>query len=182
MLIQEKENFRSVRGYEGLYEVSDLGRVKSLKRKGCKNDRILKGSPNRDGYLMLNLYKDGKRKLRTIHQLVAIAFLNHTPNGFKGLIVDHNDRNKLNNRLDNLFLRTQRHNSSKDRKGISKFTGVSWRKKTNNWQARIYINGKNKHLGTFADELEASKAYQIALEDVNLAESITTSLNNLKAA
>ena len=184
MLIQENESWRDVRGYEGLYEVSDLGRIKSLKRKGRKNDRILKSTPNRNGYLTLGLYKDGKAKLRTIHQLVAESFLNHTPNGNKGLNVDHikNDQ-RTNNRLDNLQLLTHIDNLDKDRKtGTSEFRGVCWSKRNNRWKAQIRINGKQKYLGIFTDELEASQAYQIALETVNLAESITTSLNNLKAA
>ena len=184
MSLQEKENFRSIIGYEGLYEVSDLGRVKSLKRKNVPKDRILKGCPDKDGYLQLGLCKDGKKKQRTIHQLVAIAFLNHTPNGNKGLNVDHIKNNqRTNNRLDNLQLLTQIDNLDKDRKpGTSEFKGVCWDKSTNKWKAQIHINGKQKYLGYYTDELEASMAYQIALEEVNLSESITTFLNNPKAA
>ena len=168
-----EEEFRDVKGYEGLYSVSDLGRVKSLKRKGCKNDKILKGVPDPKGYLKVSLYKDGNGKLTRIHQLVAIAFLNHTPNGFKGLIVDHDDNSKLNNRLDNLVLRTNRDNTSKDKKGgTSEFRGVSWHKPANKWQSKIYINGKQKHLGLFKCETAASMAYEIALNNFNKSQLI----------
>mgnify|MGYP003640918771 CR=1 FL=1 len=162
----KKEIFKTVKGYEGLYEVSDLGRLKSLKRKNVPKDRILKSCPNGDGYLCINLYKDGKRKNRTIHQLVAESFLGHVPNGMKGLIVDHDDNNESNNRLDNLFLRTQRYNSSKDKKGTSEFTGVCWYKPSSKWLAQIRINGKVKHIGYYTDELKAAKAYNSALKQL----------------
>ena len=165
----KEEIFKTVKGYEGQYEVSDLGRVKSLKRRNA-GERILKGSIDFNGYTNVTLHKDRKQKSRTVHQLVAEAFLNHTPNGYKGLIVDHGDNNRLNNRLDNLFLRTARENTSKDKKGgTSIFTGVSWDKKSNKWRAEIRINVKRKYLGLFKCELKAAEAYNLALKQLNLS-------------
>lgn len=165
---QEKEVWLPIKGYDGLYEISDLGRVKSLERfinnmfgtKTKIKERFLKFNPDGKGYLNCRLYKNGVGKTFKIHQLVAIAFLNHTPCGFK-LVVDHIDNNPLNNRLDNLQLITNRENSSKDRKGgTSKYIGVSLASGRKTWLASIRINGKNKYLGYYKTEIEASNAYQ----------------------
>lgn len=66
------ENWRAVVGYEGLYEVSDQGRVRSLK---FGKTRILKYGKAGAGYLVVNLCKDGKHKLMYVHRLVAEAFI-----------------------------------------------------------------------------------------------------------
>lgn len=81
-----------------------------------------------------------------------------------GDTVDHIDNNPLNNNVTNLRVITKRENSSKDRKGISKYTGVTFNKKSNKWRSQIWINGKNKTLGSFDDELEAHRAYQKELQ------------------
>tara|TARA_R110000823_G_scaffold84258_1_gene189647 strand:+ start:400 stop:897 length:498 start_codon:yes stop_codon:yes gene_type:complete len=157
-----EEQWKDIKGYEGLYKVSSYGNVKSL-RYG--KEKILKlGS---DGFRkQVNLYLLGTQKHHKIHQLVAIAFLNHTPNGYK-LVVDHIDNNPLNNRLDNLQVITQRENMSKDRDGgTSKYTGVCWNNHAKKWQARIHIDGKGKYLGIFHCELAASSAYQKALKQL----------------
>jgi len=154
------EEFRDVEGYKGLYQVSNLGRVKNIK------DKILKGCDAGKGYLKVNLSKEGKSKNVYIHQLVAIAFLNHTPNGNK-VIVDHVNNNRSNNRLENLQLITHRLNLAKDRRNkTSKFTGVSWNTKEGLWVSRICVNYKVKFLGYFTNELEASNAYQKALHSL----------------
>ena len=158
-----EEVFKDIPGYEGIYQVSNLGRVKSLK---LNREKILKPSGDSLRYSHVILYNEGKRKAKKVHQLVAIAFLDHKPNGYNGLIVDHKDNNPLNNRLSNLQLISQRENSSKDRKGISKYTGVSLVKRSNKWTSKIAINSKVKHLGTFNSEEEASKYYQDALKSL----------------
>ena len=168
------EIWKEIKGYES-YEVSNLGRVKSLARivTTAKGSRVLKEKilkPASTGFKKLKtkhlgvfLTKNGKAKTKKVHQLVAIAFLNHKPNGHK-LVVDHIDNNSLNNELGNLQIITNRENTSKDKKnGASKFIGVSWNKPAKKWQASISINGKTKNLGVFFDELEAAKTYQNAL-------------------
>tara|TARA_R110000796_G_scaffold36110_1_gene92388 strand:- start:8 stop:487 length:480 start_codon:yes stop_codon:yes gene_type:complete len=157
------EEFKDVIGYEGLYQVSNLGRVKSLK---FGKERILKTTLNKGDYLQLDLNKDGKRKVRTVHQLVAEAFLGHVPCGHK-LIVNHKNFIRHDNRAENLELDTQRNNANqKHLKSSSEYVGVSWHKFNNKWMASIYINGKLKYLGYFTEELEASKAYQKALNEI----------------
>ena len=159
-LNMEEEVFRDVPDYEGMYKVSNLGRVKSIK---FNKEKILKLGVDGVGYLQVKLCCEGKVKNVKIHQLVAIAFLNHTPDGFNGLIVDHKDNDPLNNNVNNLQLVTNRENLSKDKKGSSKFTGVSWDKASNKWRSQIRINGKYKHLGRFNNEEEASEYYQSEL-------------------
>ena len=155
------EIFKDIPNYEGMYQVSNLGRVKSLK---FNKEKILKLGLGGCGYLIVAFCK-GKQKTINVHQLVAIAFLNHKPNGNNGLIVDHKDNNPLNNRLENLQLISHRENLSKDRKGCSsKYIGVCWSKKDNKWVSSISINGERKHLGLFKCELEASAEYQKELE------------------
>lgn len=154
------ENWLPIKGYEGHYEVSDFGRIKSLK---FGKERILKQNPDSAGYLIIGLHIDGNKSTKKVHQLVAIAFLEHEPCGMK-IVVDHRDNIKINNRANNIQLISNRENSSKDRAGgTSKYIGVHWHKECNKWYARITINGKYKHLGLFFNELEAAKAYQNAL-------------------
>ena len=165
------EEYRAIKGYEGLYEVSNLGNVKSLARKdtiGRKvNEKIRKPCINSAGYLTLFLCKDRNKKSYQVHQLVAMAFLGHVPNGNKGLVTDHKDNNPLNNTVENLQLITHRENTSKDIKGFSSdYTGVSWDKSRSKWRVTIIINGKQKYLGRFTDETEAHKAYQAKLKEI----------------
>jgi hypothetical protein len=156
----EKEIWKSIPGYEGIYEVSDLGNIKSIK---FKKENILKPSIAGGGYYSVSLSKYNKKRTINIHQLVAIAFLNHIPDG-KKLVVDHIDNNQFNNRSDNLQLITQRENASKDRKGGSSiYLGVSWYKKSNKWISSIYHGEKLINLGYFTTEQEASEYYQKAL-------------------
>ena len=165
-----KEVFKDIKGFEGLYQVSNLGRVKSLSRVvynhlGARTlkEKILKGCLGSNGYYTVNLMKDGKYNAINVHQLVAMAFLGHEPCGHK-LVVDHIDHNRQNNRVDNLQVLTMRQNSSKRIKEYtSKYIGVSKKKGSDKWFAFITINGKNKNLGTFSTELRASIAYELAL-------------------
>jgi hypothetical protein len=157
-----KEKWKVIEGFEN-YEVSNFGRVKSLKRK---KERILKFSLDTHGYYILSLYKENKAKTKQVSQLVAIAFLNHKPCGYD-LVVDHIDNNPLNNNLDNLQVISNRDNLSKDKKGFSKYTGVSFKKDINKWQSRICINGKSNYLGVFKTELEASNAYKLKLKTLD---------------
>ena len=158
-----EEIFKDIPNYEGLYQVSNLGNVKSLTRKGCLNDRILKPNTDDGGYLKVNLRKDNKTKTRKIHQLVAEAFLGHTPCGIK-LVVNHKNFIRQDNRVENLEIVTSRQNSDqKHLKSSSEYTGVSWAKDKNKWASMISINGKQKNLGYFACELKAAYAYQTEL-------------------
>ena len=166
------EKWKPVVGYEGHYKVSSLGRVKSLKRSvplkrgGYRKipERIVSISVNSRGYEQVTISLHGKKEFPTVHKLMAIAFLDHTPCGWE-LVVDHINNTKTDNRLDNLQIITQRENTSKDKKGSSRFTGV-YKAYGGSWVAKIRIEGKKLHLGTFKKEIDAHKAYQNALKNL----------------
>jgi len=172
----KKEIFYDIPNYEGYYQISNLFRVKSLERecnhylsgKRMVKERILKQNKTKEGYSVLRLHKDGFKKTFYIHQLVAMAFLNHNPNRHD-LVVDHVNNDKNDNRPENLQLISNRENSSKNRKGVSKYTGVFLRKGTKGtkrWFSSININRKIKYLGSFEFEFEAFMAYEKAKRNI----------------
>ena len=99
------EEWRDIEGYEGLYMVSSLGRVKSI---GYDKERILKPGKIGYGYLQVCLFKDGKRKRYLVHRLVANAFIPNTENLPE---VNHKDEDKTNNRVSNLEWMTSKDNT-----------------------------------------------------------------------
>ena len=152
-----EENWKDIEGYEGVYMVSDQGRIKSLNYLGTGKERVLKLGLNTGGYFQVILCKEGKRKARRIHQLVAQVFLNHVPCGMLR-VVDHVDGNPRNNSLENLQIITHRENIEKSKnksKTSSKYMNVSWNKAANKWGTKIRFNGKPHYLGLFTDEVEA---------------------------
>jgi hypothetical protein len=161
------EIWKDIPEYEGLYQVSNLGNVRSLNFNKTKKVKLLKKGLNANGRYRVGLSKNGKHRGNAkIHQLSAMAFLNHKPCGHK-IVVDHIDNNKENDKLYNLQLLTSRENLSKDKKGgTSKYTGVCWHKRQGKWQGAIRVNGIIKHLGYFTDEKEAAKAYQNELNKI----------------
>ena len=90
------EIWKDIEGYEGLYQVSNLGRVKSLK---YNKERILKIANGTDGYKIVGLTYNSKRKTFKVHRLVAQAFI---PNPNEYPQVNHKDEDKGNNKVDNL--------------------------------------------------------------------------------
>jgi len=168
----EEEVWKDVVGYDGIYKVSNVGRIKSL----CKTirrsngsppttkERILKGTLNNIGYFTVSLWKNGYKKTMRVHQLVANSFLFHTPDGHK-LVVDHINGDKTDNRVENLRIVTSRFNNTegflKNKSCFaSQYIGVCWYNKSKKWLARIDINGRPKYLGLFEKEIDASNAYQ----------------------
>lgn len=173
------EVWRDITGYEGLYQVSNYGRIKSLARKVKKKgglrsvkSRILTLILGGNGYLKVNLYKEGIRKSRNVHILVAVAFHYHIPCG-NNLVVNHIKLIKTDNRAVNLEIVTHRVNGNmKHLKSTSKYTGVSWYKSSSKWIAEINVKGKKKHLGSFTEELDAHRAYQAELATLSKLETI----------
>ena len=169
------EIWKDIPEYEGYYQVSSFGRVKSIERMVNHRfkpmlikEKIRKNLTDKDGYPTLRLHKNSIQKTYRVHQLVAMAFLNHVTCGLK-LVVDHKDNNPSNNNLDNLQVVTNRRNCSKDKKGYtSKYLGVSRSLNSKKWLAQININGKQTYLGRFSSELEAHYSYQKRLAQINL--------------
>ncbi len=163
-----KEIWKDINGYEGLYQISDLGRVKSIKRHGTLGG-ILKSENMSKGYCRVKLYKNCKGKKYLIHCLVWDIF-----NGInrENLTIDHIDNTKNNNCINNLQLLTNRKNVSKGHldngNKSSQYVGVCWNKLGKKWAASIYINGNHKYLGLFDNEYKGHLAYQKELEAVNV--------------
>jgi hypothetical protein len=95
--------WKPIEGYEGLYEVSNLGEVKSLERLDSRGhhrkEKLQKPQKDSNGYLFVNLYKDGIKKPFLIHRLVYSAFVDEIPPKWD---INHLDENKENNHLENL--------------------------------------------------------------------------------
>lgn len=112
-----KEEWRAVQGYSGLYEVSDLGRVRSLPReiktynggKWTRPGKIIKPITNKDGYQQIHICKDGKQSTITVHRLVALAFLDNPDNLPE---VNHKNEIKTDNRVKNLEWCTRGYNNN----------------------------------------------------------------------
>ena len=137
------------------YMVSSCGRVMNI-----RTFHVLRpGMNDTTGYLYVNLCKDGDVSCKTIHRLVAKAFILNLTNI---PCVDHKDRNSLNNHISNLRWCSKRQNNqnmSKRKNTTSMYKGVSFEKKSNKWHARINHNGQQIHLGYFSDESDAARAY-----------------------
>ena len=102
-----EEIWKEIVGYDGLYQISNLGRVKSLGNNKTKKEKILKSSVDGDGYLFVKLYKNRKFKSFIVHRLVAEAFIQN-PNNLPQ--VNHKDENKQNNCVQNLEWCTVKYN------------------------------------------------------------------------
>lgn len=107
----KNEIWRPIAGYEGLYEISSHGRVKSLSRRDARGalrrEKFLKPGTTTDGYKQVSLNLDGKARPFLVHRLVASAFLDN-PDALP--IVNHKNGARTDNRADNLEWCTQLHN------------------------------------------------------------------------
>ena len=158
--LESIEIWKDIPDYVGLYQVSDLGRVKSLNFANSKSPGILKQSTDSYGYLVVAI----KRKGRKVHQLVGMAFQGLVPDGTTKLLMDHIEQNRKDNRSCLLRIATPRINASnKHIISSSKYIGVSFNKILNKWVSYIHIDKTTYHLGVFINEEEASKSYQVAL-------------------
>jgi hypothetical protein len=120
LMFETLEHWRPVVGYEGFYEVSDRGQVRSLDRvvghKQLKG-RILRPAPNGGGHLAVALCKNGSQSTKKVHSLVAEAFIGPRPDGME---VRHGRNGKLDNSLANLCYGTPKQNGEdKVRDGTS---------------------------------------------------------------
>jgi hypothetical protein len=157
------EIWKDIEGYDSMYQISNKGRVRSLK---FGKERILKQYEH-NGYYNVKLAKQGKAKTYNIHKLVAMAFLNHVPDKHF-IVIDHINGDKADNFVENLQLTSQRNNTSKDRKGgLSKHVGVCWHKRICKFNSQIQIAKKIIHLGYFDNEDDAHKMYQLALVNID---------------
>ena len=165
----DKEIWKDIKGYEGLYQVSNYGRVKRIKR--LRNNKYNKPSvdtrtqymkpwDNGNGYKVVSLVKKHKRKNHYVHRLVAEHFIENIYNKRQ---VNHKDFDRNNNKIDNLEWATAKENTSWSRPNYAKHhkcktnTGLRYiifREERNLY--RVIINKKEK---TFKN-LEKAKEYR----------------------
>lgn len=148
------EIWKDIYGYEGRYQISNLGRVKGLCYHNGTKERILKLRKNQSGYIIVNLYKAGSNKgnLRTVHRLVAEHFLS---NDKKYPMINHKDENIENNNVENLEWCDNRYNvlysiklhperykekSAETKRRYSKQTNPIVQKTLEGKKINIYIN------------------------------------------
>ena len=103
------EEWKDVKGYEGIYQVSNLGNVKSLNYNRTGKEKVLRFSKDKDEYLTVILCKDGKLKNFKVHRLVSQAFIPNTENK---PCIDHINTNRTDNRVNNLRWVTHKENSN----------------------------------------------------------------------
>ena len=106
------EIWKDIKGYEGLYQVSNMGRIKSLGNDKTRKEKILSLKPNNKGYIIVHLCKNGKRKHFSVHRLVAEAFL---PNPDNLPVVNHkidDFEHRSDNRVENLEWCTVEYNNN----------------------------------------------------------------------
>lgn len=107
-----REIWRPVKGYEGLYEVSDQGRVRSLRRSGTPGRVLTQQQSKGKLYLLVRLSRNSQRKIKTVHSLVLGAFVGPRPAHME---VRHLNGNAIDNRLTNLAYGTSLENSADQR-------------------------------------------------------------------
>lgn len=117
--------WRDIEGWNGLYQVSNDGRVKRLKGHRCKEEHEIKLRTNNRGYVMAALWDGGKVKNATVHRLVADAFI---PNPHNLPCINHKDENKANNNVDNLEWCTYSYNNAYGEKAPIKQAAITKRK------------------------------------------------------
>ena len=150
------ETYKNIEGYDN-YEISDLGNVRNKTTGKIIKSRI------REGYFITDLRSSPNvKKTFSLHRLLATAF---TENLEGKPVVDHIDRNPLNNKLDNLRWATISENGMNkktQRNNTSTCTGVRFKKDKQMWCAEIKIKGKSKFIGHYINFGDALNARQEA--------------------
>jgi hypothetical protein len=182
METRESEIWKPIPGYEGLYEVSSWGNVKSLERivKGSYRnlnqkvkEKILKPYLS-FGYNIITLKKNGNGKHFRICRLVAKMFIDLFNDGE---VVNHLNEDKLDDYYKNLEWVSIRENTTySTHSKTSLYKGVSYDHACNNkkWKATVYYNGKTRYLGRYFNEKEARQAYLDALKEYGLTNKYAT--------
>ena len=149
------EEWKVIDGYNNNYSISNKGNVKNN-----NTERILKQTINTNGYNILCLCVNGKRKIVKIHRLVALIFI---PNPENKPHVDHINNNTLDNNVNNLRWATRsenQHNQKLSKANTSGVKGVSYNKSKKKWVAQIQLDGIAIHIGYF-DTIEEAKQARI---------------------
>lgn len=148
--MKASEIWKDVVGFEGLYKVSDKGNVYSVERKDTLGRKwgglTLKPAYDKDGYITVSLCKNGIRKSKTIHRLVAQTFI---PNPNNYLEINHKDENKTNNHVENLEWCTRKYNNNHGKRTEKAIQKISKKVKA--------VNVKTGEVLTFNSVREAGR-------------------------
>lgn len=143
------EEWKPITGYEELYEISNLGNIRSIPKQ-----TLIKGGIDNKGYKRIYFTKNGKRVVGFFHRIVLAEFF-----GKSDKMANHINRDRSDNRLSNLEYVSPRENVNHFQKSKYLTGARPANTKNERWQSMISINGKRTHLGMFATELEAHQAY-----------------------
>lgn len=167
--MKNEEIWKDITDYEGLYQISNLGRVKSIERVTTKGNgfdynvkEIILKPYKRNSYLNLKLCKNSVYKSFDVHRLVALHFIKNENNIITHSYINHKDKNIENNNVENLEWVSNRENSSHNKIGknfASKFIGVSWEATHKKFRCRIQINGKQESIGESINEIDVAEVY-----------------------
>lgn len=165
----EKEIWKKLPSIWGDYSVSNLGNLMSESkswlsgRKGhltTRKPKLLKPYKDPRGYKYYRLFNNCQSRYVGIHQLMAIAFLNHKADD-RNIVIDHIDSDKSNNVLSNIQIISIRDNILKEKiNNKSKLIGAHYDKNKKMYTSTITKDKKRYYLGCFETELEAHKAYK----------------------
>lgn len=175
-----EEEFVDIKGYEGLYQINRLGVVKSLERHredgAFLKQRILKKCIDGNDYMYYGLHKNNKKVNKKIHILLFTTFVNEYNKLYYQ--IDHIDRNKQNNNLNNLRLVSKRNNQNN--RTDESIYGIGVTKRSNKYISTIGINKKNIHLGYFSTPQQAHSKYLEVKQQIEEIEKITRSYSFTK--
>lgn len=165
-----KEIWKDIPEYGGLYQCSNLGRIKS-----CRKEIILKPFETNTGRLMVSLPSKGQRK-KQVSRIVALTFLANPKNK---KTINHKNGNTKDNSVNNLewatyrennihAIKKQLRNTKQNSKKPSKYIGVSWDETNKKWIAQHCVNYKNKKIGRYKTQIEAKKALQNYIKNLSI--------------
>ncbi len=172
-----KERWKDIPEFKG-YQISDLGRVRSIKRLDSagrkRKGKMLNHGLNKNGYIYIILCKEGKQYNRRISALVAAAFLGHDRTKTRD-VISYKDGNKTNCKFNNLIIRTQKESirASIKRKKKDKYIGINYVESRDKWIADIYLNKKSYKLGSFDTKEEAIQEYERAEKEFKETKKVT---------
>ena len=149
-----EEIWKDIAGYEGKYQVSNLGRVRSLprtfldvnRRKQMFRGRVLKQMMRKNGYMVVTFYESGKFHQMMVHRLVADAFI---PNPNNLPLINHKDEDKTNNRVDNLEWCSAQYNNT--------YNNIHYRSKEKRRKAVIQMTLDDEFVAEYESVSEAAR-------------------------
>lgn len=167
------EEWKDIKGFDGVYQVSNMGRVRTYRAKDgwvgyklTEEPRIMSLVSHGNGYVYITLVIDGKKQNKYVHRLVAEAFIGDIP---KGYVINHIDHNKNNNAVSNLEIITQKQNVDyskelmKHPKTMSENKCICIRKRGKPYEVTV----NKKYLGRYNTIEEARSVRDAYIKEVN---------------